>query len=79
MAFIVDSLLFSPLKFTIWLADKLRENAFQELTDDAKVHEQLLQLQMRYEMGEIDDDAYETEENQLLEQLERIRQIKEER
>ncbi|MDO9528782.1 MAG: gas vesicle protein GvpG [Syntrophales bacterium] len=78
MAFILDDILFSPLKLTIWLAKKLRESAYEEMTDESKIHEELLQLQMRYEMKEIDDETYEKEETKLMEKLEAIRKMKEE-
>ena len=78
MALIVDDILFFPLKFTVWLGNKLRESAYEDMTDESKVHEELLQLQMRYEMEEIDDVAYEKKESQLMERLEAIREIKEE-
>jgi len=78
MAFIIDDILFSPLKLTIWLGKKLRESAYEEMTDESKIHEELLQLQMRYEMEEIDDETYEKEETKLMEKLEAIRKIKEE-
>jgi hypothetical protein len=57
MAFIIDDILLSPLKFTVWIAEKLKENAYNEMTDESKVHEDLLALQMRYEMEEIDDET----------------------
>ncbi|OIP28831.1 MAG: gas vesicle protein GvpG [Deltaproteobacteria bacterium CG_4_9_14_3_um_filter_44_9] len=78
MAFIIDDILFSPLKFTIWLGQKLRDAAYQELTDESKIHEGLLQLQMRYEMEEISQEEYEKQEGRLMEQLEVIRKMKEE-
>ncbi len=78
MAFIIDDILFAPLKFTIWLGSKLREAAIQEMTDESRVHEELLQLQMRYEMGEIGEEDYEKEETRLMERIETIRAIKEE-
>ena len=77
MAFIIDDILFSPLKFTIWLGNKLSEAAYQEMTDESKVHEGLLHLQMRYEMEEISEEEYEKEENRLMEELETIRKMKE--
>jgi len=77
MAFIIDDILFSPLKFTIWLGQKLREAAYQEMTDESKIHEGLLQLQMRHEMEEISEEAYEKEETMLMERLEAIREMKE--
>jgi len=51
MAFIIDDILLSPLKFTVWIGKKLGESAYQEMTDESKIHEELLQLQMRYEVG----------------------------
>ncbi len=78
MAFILDDILFSPIKFTIWLGEKLKDAAYQEMTDESKIHEELLQLQMRFEMDEISEEAYEKQEAQLMQQLERIRKLKEE-
>jgi hypothetical protein len=78
MAFILDDILFSPLKFTVWLGEKLRNAAYQEMTDESKIHEGLLQLQMRFEMDEISEDEYQEQERQLMEQLETIRKMKEE-
>ena len=77
MAFIIDDILLSPLKFTVWIAEKLRESAYQELTDESKIHEELLQLQMRYEMEEIGQEEYEKQEGRLMERLEVIRKMKE--
>ena len=42
MAFILDDILFSPLKLTIWLGEKLRDAAYNEMTDESKIHEGLL-------------------------------------
>ena len=78
MAFIIDDILLSPLKFTVWIAEKLRESAYNEMTDESRVHEELLQLQMRYEMEDISEEAYEIEEAGLMERLEAIREMKEE-
>ena len=78
MAFILDDILLSPLKLTVWLGKKLRETAYEEVTDESRIHEELLQLQMRYEMEEIDDETYEKEETKLMEKLEAIRKMKEE-
>ncbi|MBU4057258.1 MAG: gas vesicle protein GvpG [Proteobacteria bacterium] len=78
MAFIIDDILLSPLKFTVWIAAKLRDSAYQGMTDESGVHEELLALQMRYEMEEIDDETYEKEETKLMDRLEAIREMKEE-
>jgi len=78
MVFIIDDILLSPIKLTMWLGNKLRESAYQEMTDESKIHEELLQLQMRYEMEEISEETYEKEEARLMEQLDAIREMKEE-
>ncbi|MBA3063445.1 MAG: gas vesicle protein GvpG [Atribacteria sp.] len=78
MAFIIDDILLSPLKFTVWIAAKLRDSAYQEMTDESRVHEDLLALQMRYEIGEISEEEYEKKEAGLMERLEAIRAMKEE-
>jgi hypothetical protein len=78
MAFILDDILFSPLKLTLWLGEKLRDAAYNEMTDESKIHEGLLHLQMRFEMEEISEEEYEKQETRLMEQLEMIRKMKEE-
>ena len=78
MALLIDDILLSPLKFTMWLGKKLRETGYQELTDESKIHEELLQLQMRYEIEDITEEAYQQEETRLMERLEAIRKMKEE-
>ncbi len=77
MAFILDDILLSPLKLTVWLGKKLHESAYEEMTDESKIHEELLHLQMRFEMEEIDDETYEKEETKLMDRLEAIRKMKE--
>ncbi len=76
MAFILDDLALSPIKLTIWLAKKLKESAYNEMTDDSKVMEELLMLQMKLEMEEISEEDYTKKETLLMERLEEIRNIK---
>jgi len=78
MAFIVDDILLAPIKFPVWVARKLTETARKEMTDDSKIYEDLLALQMRYEMEEISSEEYDKQENRLMEKLEEIRKLKEE-
>jgi len=77
MAFILDDILFSPIKLTVWLGEKLRDAAYDEVTDESKIHEGLLHLQMQFEMDEISEEAYEKQETRLMERLEMIRKMKE--
>jgi hypothetical protein len=48
-----------------------------ELTDDTRIKEELLDLQLRLEMGDIDDGQYVAEEARLMEQLREVRRWRE--
>ncbi|OEU72606.1 MAG: gas vesicle protein GvpG [Desulfuromonadales bacterium C00003093] len=78
MALIVDDILLAPIKFSVWIAKKLSESAEKEMTDDSRIYEDLLDLQMRHELEEISDEEYDKQETMLMEKLEEIRKYKEE-
>jgi len=78
MGFLIDDILLAPVRVPTWIARKVSEAAYAEMTDENSVREQLLQLQMRFELGEVSEEEYEQRETDLLEQLERIRKLKEE-
>jgi Gas vesicle protein G len=68
--FILDSLLIGSLRFVL---DKVVAAAEAEMQDDTALREQLLEAQMRLELGEISDDEFAETERDL---LARIREIK---
>jgi len=59
-----------------WVAQKLAEVVEQEELDEGKLQGELLELQLRYELGEIDDDEYAKQEAAILERLNAIRRAK---
>jgi hypothetical protein len=65
-----------PLDGTLWVADKLLEQAEAEIYDDGKVRAQLVELELRLDLGEIDEDAYLAAEELLLARLREIREYK---
>ncbi len=69
---------FLPMKGTIWISKKLRKTAKEEATDRSSIQEELLELQMRYEIGELDDEEYAQREALLVDRLEAIRKFQEE-
>ena len=71
--FILDSLMISGLK---WVMNTVVTAAEAEMNDDTALREQLLEAEMRREMGEISDQEFEEIEADL---LTRIREIKERR
>src|SRR3954464_1557508 len=68
--FILDSLLVGSLRFVL---DKIVAAAEAESQDDSSLREQLLEAQMRLELGEIDDAEFAAIESDV---LARIREIK---
>ena len=68
--FILDTLLIGSLRFVL---DKVVAAAEAEMQDDSVLREQLLEAQMRLELGEISDEEFAETERDL---LARIREIK---
>ena len=68
-----------PAKGVIWIGKKLKETADAEITDKSKVQEELLALQMRFEMGQLNEEEYKKKEDKLLARLEAIRKYEDER
>jgi predicted house-cleaning noncanonical NTP pyrophosphatase (MazG superfamily) len=62
--------------FLGWILNTVAKAAEAEMNDDTALREQLLEAEMRREMGEISDDEFAEIEADL---LERIRDIKERR
>ncbi|MES9683039.1 gas vesicle protein GvpG [Bacillus sp. AFS001701] len=55
-----------PLKSIILLSEKIKEEADRVLFDSKSIEQQLIRLQMMYELGEISQDIYEQQEEELL-------------
>lgn len=58
-----------PLKGVLWLARIIAEQAERTLYDEGVIRAALFDLEQQLEAGEIDEDAYETQETVLLERL----------
>jgi len=79
MGFVFNLLTFpvlGPIRGVHWLAIKATETAENELLDESKVRGELLELQVRLEMGEITEEEYDEQENVLVERLNAIREAK---
>ena len=79
---ILKHLLFWPVTGPMYLAEfsleKVHGVVQEQLTDDTRIKEELLDLQLRLEMGEIDDEEYVAEEARVMAQLREIRRWREE-
>lgn len=62
-----------PSFLTRFSLEKVADTAREELTNDEAIKEELLALQMRLELGEIDDDEYVAQEAALMQRLRDVR------
>ncbi|MCT7982147.1 gas vesicle protein GvpG [Laspinema sp. A4] len=55
-----------PLGGIVWLGEQLLERATSELDDIQNVQKQLLALQLAFDMGDISEEDFEIQEEELL-------------
>ena len=65
--------LLAPVQGVTWIAEKLAEQADNELYNEGAVRGQLMELELRLDMGEISEDEFMAVEEALLERLKMIR------
>ena len=78
MAFLIDDILLAPINGFKFVMRTLAKVAEEQYTDDAPLKEQLLELQVRLESGDITEDEYIEEEAAILRQLREIQNRKRE-
>jgi hypothetical protein len=59
----------APVRGTVWIAERLIEEAELELGDEAAVRRRLAELEVRHELGEISDEELAEAEDALLARL----------
>ena len=74
---LLGKLLFFPITGPVagirWTLGKVQGVVEEELTDDAPVKQELMELQMQLELGDIDDDEYVRREAELMLRLRDVR------
>jgi len=75
--FLIDSILLAPLKGVVWLGEKLNEIVDNELNDTGRIKEELMRLQLQFELDEISQAEYDQKENELLDRLDAITKAEE--
>lgn len=67
----------APVRGTVWLAEKLVEEAERELGgDEASLRRRLAEADVQHDLGRLTDEEYEALEDELLERLERLREAR---
>ena len=78
---LLKHLLFWPVTGPVagirWSLGKVQRVVEEQLVDDTEVKQELMELQMRLELGDLDDDAYLREEARLMGRLREVREWRE--
>jgi hypothetical protein len=75
--FLLDDIVLAPLKGIIFIGKKIDELMQNEISDEGRIKERLMELQLEFEMDEISAEEYDKREEELLAMIEKIRADKE--
>jgi len=74
---LITNLLFFPVTGPVagirWTLRKVQQVVDEELTDDSAIKQELMELQMQLELGDIDDEEYRRREAALMTRLREVR------
>ena len=76
MLLIDDLLIKLPAKGFMALVRKIHDMAEAELTDEGKLKEQLMRLQLQFELDQISEAEYDIREQEIVERLSALREQK---
>jgi hypothetical protein len=68
----------APMRGTIWLAERIQEQAEEELYDESAIRAGLLELEEARQTGTVDEEELAAAEDALIERLMFIRRVAEE-
>ena len=67
--FLIDDIVMAPLKGVFSLVKVIHDKVEEELYNPEKIQEDLMKLQLRFEMDEISEEEYDELEEELLGRL----------
>ena len=74
---LLTNLIFFPVTGPVagikWSLRKIQQVVDEELTDDSAIKQELMELQMKLELGDIDDTEYVRREQELMARLREVR------
>ncbi|MFT7493493.1 MAG: hypothetical protein ACI9RO_000939 [Alteromonas macleodii] len=79
MSIILNTLigpLIGPMKGLLWVAEQIKDQADAELYDDTKILLALSELELSFDLEEIELKEFEAQEDVLLQRLQAIRKAK---
>jgi Gas vesicle protein G len=69
----------APVRGTVWLAERIQEQAEAEFYDEDAIRAQLMEIDTAREAGEIDEEEATRAEDELLERLIAARELRADR
>ncbi|MDT8853867.1 gas vesicle protein GvpG [Paracoccaceae bacterium Fryx2] len=79
MSIILNTLLaplIGPMKGLLWVAEQIKDQADAEIYDDSKILVELSELELRLDLGQIELEDFEAQEDVLLQRLQKVREAK---
>ena len=67
--FLIDDIVLAPVKGVDHLVKVIHQRAEEELYNPEKIQEELMQLQLQFELDQIDEETYDLQEEALLQRL----------
>ena len=67
-----------PIGGILWMAEQILERADTEIDDAENLQKQLLALQLAFDLGDISEEEYEIQEEELLEKIQALEEEAEE-
>ena len=68
----------APVRGTVWIAERLEEQARTELNDDSEIRAQLIELEELRASGTVDEEQLVAAEDELVQRLMELRGFSEE-
>ncbi len=62
----IFDLLAAPLTGLTWIADQIHERVMDDFDPKTVLSKQLLQLQMAFDLGAMDEDTFDAKEEEIL-------------
>jgi hypothetical protein len=66
----------APVRGTVWIAEQLVVQAERELGDETTIRRQLIEVERQFDLGLLTVEEYEAVEDQLLERMEQLRDVR---
>lgn len=76
---LLAKLLTAPISGPWWVMERVVAEAERQLYDEDVIRARLADLEMRHEMGQLDDESFEQAEDELIERLRAARAYREQR